>query len=299
MTSTESRAIPLDKANNRKGFTLIELSIVLVIIGLIVGGVLVGRDLISAASMRAQLQQIEKYQVAVNTFRGKYGYLPGDIPNPDAINFGFASRGIYAGQGDGNGVIEGVSLNAASRNFGYVFGAGEIPMFWVDLAFARLIDATFTAGSPSTPPGAAVTGTNIVNYMPKAKFGQNNYIYVYSNNLVACCGYDTYYATNFFGLSAVTSLNPSAPSCSWCMASNVSLTVAQAHNMDQKVDDGRPTRGKVYARFADYQTSSSVAMSANAATSSATTCYDSTNYNYSLDYNNGAGVNCALSFKFQ
>jgi len=58
------------------GFTLIELSIVLVIIGLIVGGVLVGRDLISAASVRAQITQIEKYQQAVNAFRDKYGGVP-------------------------------------------------------------------------------------------------------------------------------------------------------------------------------------------------------------------------------
>ena len=65
------RTIP--KSHKSAGFTLIELSIVLVIIGLIIGGVLVGRDLIAAAQVRAQISQIEKYQTAVNTFRGKYG----------------------------------------------------------------------------------------------------------------------------------------------------------------------------------------------------------------------------------
>jgi prepilin-type N-terminal cleavage/methylation domain-containing protein len=63
----------------RAGFTLIELSIVLVIIGLVVGGVLVGRDLICAAELRAQISQIEKYNTAVNTFYGKYGGLPGPL----------------------------------------------------------------------------------------------------------------------------------------------------------------------------------------------------------------------------
>ncbi len=53
------------------GFTLIELSIVLVIIGLIVGGVLVGQDLIKAAETRATVGQVEKYNAAVNTFRTK------------------------------------------------------------------------------------------------------------------------------------------------------------------------------------------------------------------------------------
>src|ERR1700722_13612838 len=90
----------------KAGFTLIELSIVLVIIGLIIGGVLVGRELISAAQIRAQISQIEKYNSAANTFRGKYGYLPGDIPDPAAKQYGFATRGTLAGEGDGNGVIE-------------------------------------------------------------------------------------------------------------------------------------------------------------------------------------------------
>src|SRR5580700_8566203 len=94
--------------SHKSGFTLIELSIVLVIIGLIVGGVLVGQDLIRAAGVRATISQIEKYNTAVNTFRAKYNnQLPGDISNPDAAAFGFAARGTAPGEGDGNGIIEG------------------------------------------------------------------------------------------------------------------------------------------------------------------------------------------------
>src|ERR1700722_19638100 len=107
------------------GFTLIELSIVLVIIGLIVGGVLVGRDLIEAAAIRAQISQIEKYQTAVNTLRAKYEYLTGDMPDPAASACGFYPRGLYAGEGDGNGVIEGVSAPAPNSNEGYIIFSGE------------------------------------------------------------------------------------------------------------------------------------------------------------------------------
>ena len=72
----------------------------LVIIGLIVGGVLVGQDLIRAAEVRATISQIEKYNTAVNTFRGKYDALPGDISN--AAQYGFVARAGTQGRGDGN-----------------------------------------------------------------------------------------------------------------------------------------------------------------------------------------------------
>src|ERR1700722_13172793 len=97
------------KSEQTNGFTLIELSIVLVIIGLIVGGVLVGQDLIKAAEVRAQISQIESYNTAVNTFRGKYSKIPGDMNVPPAEQFGFTDNGCAgtAGQRDGNGLIDG------------------------------------------------------------------------------------------------------------------------------------------------------------------------------------------------
>jgi prepilin-type N-terminal cleavage/methylation domain-containing protein len=71
------------------GFTLIEMSLVLVIIALIVGGILVGQDLIKAAEARAQISQIEKYNSAVNTFRAKFQAIPGDMAVATANQLGF------------------------------------------------------------------------------------------------------------------------------------------------------------------------------------------------------------------
>src|SRR5580693_9186033 len=76
---------PSSKSSLTAGFTLIELSIVLVIIGLIIGGVLVGQDLINAAQARAIITDIERFNTAANTFESKYGCLPGDCVN--ATNF--------------------------------------------------------------------------------------------------------------------------------------------------------------------------------------------------------------------
>jgi prepilin-type N-terminal cleavage/methylation domain-containing protein len=146
----------------QQGFTLIELSILLVIIGLIVGGVLVGQNLIAAAGVRATISQIEKYTTAVNIFRDKYGGLPGDLNASLASQFGFAARGTFAGEGDGNGVIEGVTSNAAGQNSGMVGNIGETSMFWVDLSHANLIDGSFNTAS-STMTAGIVTPTTTHN----------------------------------------------------------------------------------------------------------------------------------------
>src|ERR1700722_6343740 len=126
------------------GFTLIEMSIVLVIIGLVVGGVLVGQDLIRAAYVRAQITQIEKFNSAANTFYGKYQALPGDLNQSVATTFGFAARGLQPGQGDGNGIL----MNGLGGwQYGYCQGVGEVMMFWVDLSTAGLIDGGFNTAS--------------------------------------------------------------------------------------------------------------------------------------------------------
>ena len=173
----------------RSGFTLIELSIVLVIIGLIIGGVLAGQDLIVAAKNRAQISQIEKYQTAVRTFQSKYGYLPGDIMDPYATQFGFQGRGPYNGEGDGNGVLEGDCQLISTWVSGYEQGCGELPVFWEDLSDAQLVDVKIygrdkKAGLyPSTTltNGAGVTlisSPGVKDWIPEAKLGNGNFVYV-------------------------------------------------------------------------------------------------------------------------
>ncbi len=73
-----------------KGFTLVELSIVLVIIGLLIGGILAGQSMISAAKIAAVAAQVQQFDAGVMNFKTKYNGLPGD-----SKSFG----------GDGNGVI--------------------------------------------------------------------------------------------------------------------------------------------------------------------------------------------------
>jgi prepilin-type N-terminal cleavage/methylation domain-containing protein len=64
-----------------RGFTLIELSIVLIVIGLVIGGVLIGNDLIENRLIQKQIARLSEVEMQINTFRNKYKCLPGDCAN--------------------------------------------------------------------------------------------------------------------------------------------------------------------------------------------------------------------------
>jgi hypothetical protein len=254
-----------------------------------------GRDLIDAAAQRAQIAQIEKYNTAVHTFQLKYGYLPGDIPDPTASMFGFQPRGQYAGEGDGNGIIEGIWNNGASDNWGVYQTAGETAMFWVDLSYAGLIDAGLNTAS-STVPVSSIIGNVVNSYLPKAKIGQGNYICVQGFTAIS-----PYNGSNAFAIGAVTELDYGNSNS---IVKSSALTVLQAYNIDKKVDDGLPQSGKVFAGFTVWGSTWIGASDTSATNGSSTTCYDNNNtagavQKYSTGQNNGNGMNCVLSFLFQ
>ena len=301
----------------KSGFTLIELSIVLVIIGLIAGGILTGRDLIDAAAQRAQITQIEKYNTAVNTFRNKYGGLPGDLPDPYATNFGFQSRSTLIGQGDGNGILQG-NCGGVGQS-GVQQGCGELAVFWQDLSTAGLIDIKVPtgAGYPSITGATWTTLSttpSISSWIPAAKLGQGNYVWVYSMNGV-----------NYYEVQIACCIGWDIESTGTTGAGVNAITVQQAYNIDKKVDDGLPQSGSVTACSNDYDVYNALgsppnfvawaagsgnagAGGANCTPSTAAASYHSYNC---FDNNGVAGVqtysvkqnastmNCALSFKFQ
>lgn len=148
-------------ASCRHGFTLIELSIVLVIIGLIVSGILVGRDLIRAAELRADISGVEKFGQAINAFRLKYNCLPGDCAN--ATQF---LEGAYNGNGDGH--ITSTETAPGSGLFvseGTFIGT-ELAYAIDDLARANLIAvAPFEANDP----GVTVHTDKALPKLPRAE----------------------------------------------------------------------------------------------------------------------------------
>lgn len=246
--------LPQSKANS--GFTLIELSIVLVIIGLIVGGVLVGQDLIKAAEIRATVSQIEKYDAAANTFRNKYNGLPGDLLNP--TNFFTDMAGMQAGVSpDGDSLLE---ANAHATGLAAGFGS-ETALFWGQLARANLIaDATTTIVSFASN---AAIGTIGDGHMPQAKLGAGNRIHIGSNS-----GLNYYVILTMDGTTDVT-VNTGA------IDAQHGLTPNSAFQLDTKLDDGNPTTGRVISVAEDVAISAAGGGSASPNGAGVDDCYDS------------------------
>ena len=228
----------------RAGFTLIELSIVLVIIGLIVGGILVGRDMIEAAQIRATIAQYQQFVTAVNTFRLKYGGLPGDITSTQAAAFGFQpARMDFVNQpcGSGSAITHGDGfLEACDRNFD-AFSFSQIEyeygLFWRDLSSVQLIGNQFTI---------AVDGYNGAGHQPNellpvAKLGDNNYWIAYGVQVPGAAAYggNGYPVGNYFQLTGVTGLSGDTAEMS------NGLSPLHAFALDNKIDDGAPFGGIV------------------------------------------------------
>jgi type II secretory pathway pseudopilin PulG len=93
-----------------KSFSLIEISIVLIIIGLLVGSIVGSASLIKTARLRAVISEANKYKIAINAYRVSQDALPGDDDNPAN---GIANDMIATDEGDMNRKIE--ALNQYSR----------------------------------------------------------------------------------------------------------------------------------------------------------------------------------------
>jgi prepilin-type N-terminal cleavage/methylation domain-containing protein len=297
------------QSSHNPGFTLIELSIVLVVIGLIVGGILVGQSLINAAALRSQISQIEKYNTAANTFREKYGYLPGDITQQAVTQFNFTAATIRAGtpgSGDGNGELDGNGGLGSYDTVAYAWSqTGENLFFWEDLSTnSNLIEGGFNSATSYHGyvgnSGNSYSCTSITAcspYFPYAKIGNGAFVYVYS-------GYASKYSNggptaglgpNFFGVAFINGV------AEWgAVTPAPALTVTQAAAIDAKVDDGLPTAGNVLAQYLGGNVGQPI-WSTNASSPNATTCYDTSSgtAKYSISYANGAMVNCGISFKMQ
>lgn len=209
-------------STSRAAFSLVELSIVLVILGLLVGGILAGQSLIRAAELRSISTEQQRFITAISAFRDKYFALPGDFNRASgAGNFAWTdSAGTAAGNGNADGMVVG-NATAASN---------ETSTFWVHLAAAGLVEGTYTQVGNAT---ALTSGTHI----PRSRLGNAGWkVQWVGGQLAASTDYfpGSYGNSYFFGASGTvigTQTGIISPEEAW--------------NVDTKMDDGRPDQGNI------------------------------------------------------
>lgn len=207
--------MPRIKATSSHGFTLVELAIVLMIIGLLIGGILKGQELIKNARITTTLNQLKSYDAATLTFMDSYGAKPGDITSP-ATRLPNCSTSPCNIAGDGNGMIGGLS-DWTDENKNY----------WMHLAKANLISGVDTSATWSAPDSLVTT------VYPTAPAGGSYYIYNVNIN-VGNATYPQGVKGNYYYIAAYNAVSD-------ILTGSIPLTASA--QMDRKVDDGKPYSG--------------------------------------------------------
>ncbi len=253
----------------QRGFSLVELSIVLVILGLLVGGILTGQSLIRASELRAVTTEHQRYRTAVYAFRDKYFKLPGDFDRATDV---WGTVAVCPGDstqpstdsktcnGNGDGLLSSSS----------VVGVGnERFRFWQHLANAGLIEGTYTGVSGAgSPTNHHVRGQNV----PASKMGGACWSHLHWSSPLSG---DLSSFDNPGGSRLFIGKDSTNGTCVQAF-----LKPEEAWNIDVKSDDGVPATGLTVAYFWDDCTDA-----ATSATLSA---------RYAL---NDSGAVCSLNFK--
>ena len=144
---------------NQSGFTLIEIAIVLVIIGLLLGGVLKGQELINSAKVKNLASDFKNIALFIYSYQDKYHALPGD----DALATSHVTSAVTATGSIGDGKIDGKWDSTTSTN--------ESFLFWQHVRLsgiaAGVTDITDTVGyPPRNTTGGRMGVTNSVTDLP-------------------------------------------------------------------------------------------------------------------------------------
>jgi prepilin-type N-terminal cleavage/methylation domain-containing protein len=132
--------------NHRQGgFTLVEIAIVLVIIGLLLGGILKGQEMITQAKIKNVMADYSGVSAAYHGYQDRYRAIPGDDPQA-AARWAVAPAAVA---GNGNGVVAGTYNNG-----GAVCTTAVEACSWWD----HLRKAGFVSGNGPTQPFNALTG---------------------------------------------------------------------------------------------------------------------------------------------
>ncbi|MCE3255533.1 MAG: prepilin-type N-terminal cleavage/methylation protein [Rickettsiaceae bacterium] len=228
--------------NRKKAFSLIELSIVIIIIGLLVAGVVGGASLVNNAQLRTIMNEARGYQTVVNAFYTKYNSLPGDYNNA----IGTANPAASTSVGNLDGVLNYINAHATATT-----GRIENNVAWQQLKNDSFITDSFTPATTdivSSASPALVAGTNA----PASR--SKNGTWTFDNITLTGTGTPNQNVIVLSaGVPAGASLGTAAVSLTALVVggsgasatNNSQLTQTDAASIDVKMDDGIANLGKV------------------------------------------------------
>lgn len=200
----------------QKGFSLVELSIVLAVVALIIAATLKGSELIKAAELKSIIAEVDNYKAATAQFNLTYKGLPGDINN--AVSYWSSTA-----NGNNNGYIDDESTGTPNE----AFRALE------QLVLAKIIDGNFTGTWGSAFVLASVDVQGNVPVSDSSRTG----VFVY----MKCCASTDYSRTTTFK----NHVNVASIYASNTAKRAGALSPVEAKSIDDKVDDGIPDYGFV------------------------------------------------------
>ncbi len=204
------------------GFTLVELSIVIVIVGFLVAGIAAGSNMVKQAQLRSVISDLQSFQTAYNGFIGRFNNAPGDMSTAYSFWTGATNCAVTATaancNGDGDGVIEvgtTSALDEVAKSWKHLQLAG-----YIGSGIAQVPNALVALAPGTNAPASKITGaayflagtTNLSRQATAVNIGvgagSTNYLYL--------------------GRAAATPLN----------LISGSLRPEDAFNVDSKLDDG-------------------------------------------------------------
>jgi prepilin-type N-terminal cleavage/methylation domain-containing protein len=208
-----------------RGFTLVELAIAMIVVGLLISGFLKGIELVRNARVTATISSVREIQTATNTFRDIYRALPGDFRSAAGAIQG-CNAANFCGNGDGNGYVGDVTQFAGVEALNQAGTLSqpfvETSYFWKHLLLADLISSIRPNVSPLAPawkathPAAPVGGGFVVFHSLVASDWTRGIVLRLQNSVFSASG---------------------------------AVSPRTAEIIDNKMDDGNPDRGRVAADF--------------------------------------------------
>jgi len=225
--------------NNRTpaGFSLLEMSIVLVIIGVITGGILLGKSMLMTSRLQTVMTDANNYITAVGNFKQQYQALPGDFSNAtslwgtDSVNCPSGGGATGTCNGNGDGMISGTG--------GTTY---EIFRLWQHLYLAGLINQKMSGVTGPLNSYQAIAGTNV----PIASVEGGSWGIEWLGGGATTNNVNAYYFPGFLGNTLLLGAAGASGGGSGI------LTADQAASIDTKMDDGMPATGKVRSTEASY-----------------------------------------------